>query len=218
MLGMGKRWIFDGHIAGIGTESGLRAVVGVWQQSPFGSFADVMVQDPSGHRLLLAPTREVAAFICDTYSFDSVQVVAVNAMLADRRLTVAAGPLQLTACLGRRTLLGTALRAVPRPLALNTAWLQAISPLAGLLSPGARTTGTAGSGRLEYYGVSDLHHISAAVVRWNGAHAGALAPINPAVTFGFSSVPPRPSLATVRTTVVDTAPAGDKSPSRRPYD
>ena len=202
---MGTRWIFDGHIAGIGTASGLRAVVGVWQQSPFGAFADVMVQDPSGRRLLLAPTQEVAGFIAGTYSFDEVRVVAVDARLADRQLAVDAGPLRLRAGLGRRTLLGTALRAVPRALAVHTAWLQAISPLVAALSPGARTSGTAGSGRREYYGVSDLHHLSSAVVSWDGADAGALAPIRPAVTFGFSSVPPRPSLARVRTTVVDAA-------------
>jgi hypothetical protein len=34
--------------------------------------------------------------------------------------------------------------------------------------------------------------------------AGALAPIVPAVTFGFSSVPPQPNLARVRTTVVES--------------
>jgi hypothetical protein len=210
---MGTRWIFDGHIAGIGTASGLRAVVGVWQQSPFGSFADVMVQHPSGHRLLLAPTREVAAFISATYRFDQVMVVDVRALLADRRLTVDAGPLRLRADIGRRTLLGVALRAVPRPLAEHTAWLRAISPLAAVLSPGARTSGTAGSGRREYYGVSDLHRISSAVVSWDGADAGALTPIRPAVTFGFSSVPARPGVARVRTTIVAGAD-GDMSPSR----
>lgn len=180
-------------------------MVGVWQQSPFGSFADVMVQHPSGHRVLLAPTQEVADFISATYTFDSVQVVEVSAQFADRFLTVDAGPLQLSAGTGARTLLGRSLRVVPRPLAVHTAWLRAISPLAGLLSPGARTSGTAGNGRLEFYGVSDLHHISSAVVRWNGAHAGDLAPIRPGVTFGFSSVPARPSIARVRTTVVDAA-------------
>jgi hypothetical protein len=66
--------------------------------------------------------------------------------------------------------------------------------------------GTAGNGRLEYYGVSDLHHVTSAVVTWEGADAGTLAPIRPAVTFGFSSVPPRPSLARVRTTVLDGRP------------
>lgn len=200
---MGRRWIFDGHIAGIGTTSGLRAVVGLWQDSPFGTFADVMVQQPSGHRLLLAPRPDVAGFISATYSFDEVRVVDVRASLADRSLTVDAGPLEIQAVTGVRTYLGSALRAVPRRLAVHPRWLSAVSPLAALAAPGARTYGTAGSGRTEFYGVTDLHHVTSAVVRWEGSDAGALAPIRPPVTFGFSSVPPRPSVARVRTTVVE---------------
>lgn len=116
---MTKRWVFDGHIAGIGTESGLRVVVGLWQQSPFGAFADAMVELPSGHRILLAPTAEAGDFR-----------------------------------------------------------------------------------RQEYYGVTDLHRIDSASVGWDGGDAGSLAAIRPAVTFGFSSVPLEPSLARVRTTVL----------------
>lgn len=213
---MGRRWIFDGHIAGFGTASGLRAVVGLWQHSPFGAFADVMVQQPSGHRLLLAPTDGIADFISATYRFDEVRILPVAAALADGAVVVDAGPLSIRAQVGSRTVLGTALRAVPRQLAVHPRWLQAISPVAGILSKGSRTSGSAGSGRREYYGVSDLHGIASAVITWEGADAGALAAIRPAVTFGFSSVPPRPSLARVRTTVVDTGAAGDKSPSRRP--
>jgi hypothetical protein len=213
---MGSRWVFDGHIAGVGTGSGLRAVVGIWHRSPFGAFSDVMVQQPSGHRLLLAPTAEVAGFISDTYSFDEVRVLEVNTTLAQDLLTVDAGPLAVRAWLGRRTLLGSALRAVPRPLAVHPRWLRTISPIAAVLSGGSRTSGAAGSGRHEYYGVSDLRGISSAVVSWDGADAGALSPILPPVEFGFSSVPPQPSLARVRTTVVDTGTAGETSPSRRP--
>ncbi len=198
---MGRRWIFDGHIAGIGTASGLRAVVGLWQHSPFGTFADVMVQKPSGHRLLLAPTEDIADFIAATYRFDEVRILPVSAPLADGALTVDAGPLSIRAEVGGRTLLGTALQAIPGRLAVHTRWLRAVSPLAALASPGARTFGTAGSGRLEYYGVSDLHNLMSAVVTWDGTDAGALSPIVPPVTFGFSSVPPQPSLARVRTTV-----------------
>lgn len=51
--------------------------------------------------------------------------------------------------------------------------------------------------------MSDLHSISSAVVSWDGVDAGALTPIIPAVQFGFSSVPPQPGLARVRTTVVE---------------
>ncbi|WP_285248691.1 hypothetical protein [Pseudarthrobacter sp. efr-133-R2A-89] len=201
---MDKRWIFDGHISGIGTASGLRAVVGIWQDSPFGSFADVMVQQPSGHRLLLAPRPDVAEFIAATYTFDEVRLVEVSAVLGDRTVRVDAGPLAIRAVTGARTFLGSALRAVPRRLAVDPRWLSAVSPLAALAAPGARTYGTAGSGRTEYYGVTDLHHVTSAVVSWEGSDAGTLAPIRPAVTFGFSSVPPRPSVARVRTTVVQS--------------
>ena len=53
---------FHGRIAGFGTESGVRLVVGMWPRSPLGSFADVMVERADGHRILLAPSDEVAEF------------------------------------------------------------------------------------------------------------------------------------------------------------
>ncbi|TAP45449.1 hypothetical protein [Arthrobacter sp. S39] len=164
---MGKRWTFDGHIAGIGAQSGLRAVVGVWHKSPLGAFADVMVQLPDGQRI------------------------------------------------GSRTPLGFALRAVPRPLAVHPVWLRSVDPLAGLLSPGARTSGTAGNGRRESYGVTDVHCITEAHTVWEDQDQGALAPVMPAVTFGFSSVPAQPGIARVRTTIVEGPADGDMSPSRR---
>ena len=84
---MGRRWIFDGHIAGIGTASGLRAVVGIWRESPFGPFADAMVQLPAGRRILLAPTGDVAEFIAATYSFEEVRVADAAAVLAGHLAT-----------------------------------------------------------------------------------------------------------------------------------
>ncbi|WP_244277258.1 hypothetical protein [Geodermatophilus obscurus] len=36
---------------------------------------------------------------------------------------------------------------------------------------------------------------------WDGVPLGALAAVRPPVTFGFGSVPPRPALARVTTTV-----------------
>lgn len=201
---MAERWIFKGHIAGLGSTSGLRAVVGVWHESPFGAFADVMVQEPTGHRTLLAPSRQVADFIAGTYSFDTVDVVDVAASLTAEALTVDAGPLAVRAGLGKRPLLGWGLRAVPRHLAVQPRWLRMVGPLAGVLSPGARTSGSAGSGRVEYYGVTDLRRISSGTLQFSGQDAGTLAAVRPPVTFGFSSVPPQPSLATVQTTIVGT--------------
>ena len=69
---------FRGRIAGVGTTSGVRVVVGHWQQSPLGAFSDVMLAEPDGRRHLLAPSREVADFVASTYTFDEVHVVPVT--------------------------------------------------------------------------------------------------------------------------------------------
>ncbi|MGW5372453.1 hypothetical protein ACWES4_30080, partial [Streptomyces sp. NPDC004011] len=55
---------FDGWIAGAGTSSGTRLVLGHWLRSPFGPFSDVMLERADGHRLLLAPTPETARTRC----------------------------------------------------------------------------------------------------------------------------------------------------------
>ena len=65
---------FRGQILGVGSTSGVRVVVGRWLESPFGSFADAMIERPDGHRVLLAPSAEAAEFVASTYTFDEVRV------------------------------------------------------------------------------------------------------------------------------------------------
>ena len=52
---------FTGWIAGLGTASGHRVVVGHWPRSPYGAVTDAMIEDPAGHRTLYAPTPQLAA-------------------------------------------------------------------------------------------------------------------------------------------------------------
>src|SRR5664279_2759040 len=74
---------FDGAIAGMGTASGTRLVVGMWPLSPYGSVTDVMVERPDGHRILLAPTQGFADFVAATYEFDEVRVTPVLRLRVD---------------------------------------------------------------------------------------------------------------------------------------
>src|SRR5918998_867562 len=90
---------FDGEIAGFGTATGHRVVVGRWTGSPFGPFADVMHEAPDGTRTLLAPGDEIAGYVAATYRFDRVVVVPVAAERSPDRLR-----------LGRRRLAPGALR------------------------------------------------------------------------------------------------------------
>ena len=198
---MSTRLRFDGWILGTGTTSGTRVVVGHWPRSPLGPVSDVMVQRPDGHRVLLAPTPEVAEFVGSTYTFDEVQLVPVTVGRPDAvTWTLDAGPLQLRLGTGSRPLLGRLLHAVPAPLARTPAWVGLLDRPARLLT-GLRTTGSAGNGRTEWYGVQDLHRVAEVEARWAGAGLGALAPVRPPVTFGFGSVPAEPSVVRVTTTV-----------------
>ncbi|MEU9976397.1 hypothetical protein [Streptomyces sp. NPDC051014] len=195
------RLCFDGWIAGLGTASGTRIVLGHWPRSPFGPFSDVMLERGDGERLLFAPTRRTAEFVSDTYHFDTVRVLPVDVAVLAGTWTVTAGPLHLRFATGRRTLLGHLLRAVPGPLARRPVWAAVTDGIARTLLPGVRTRGSAGGGRREWYGAQDLLSIRDLSGTYDGEDLGALAPVEPPVRFGFGSVPPRPALTRVTTTV-----------------
>jgi hypothetical protein len=196
-----RRLCFEGWIAGLGTSSGTRVVLGHWQRSPFGAFSDVMLERADGERFLLAPSRETADFIGATYVFDTVRVVPVRVGVTDHTWSVTADSLELRFLAGRRGLLGLLLRAVPGALARRPAWGALTDGPARLLLPGVRTRGSARAGRREWYGAWDLRPIRLVSGFFEGVDLGVTAPVEPPVRFGFGSVPSRPALTRVTTTV-----------------
>ncbi len=227
---MGARQRFRGRIAGVGSTSGTRVVVGWWHESPFGSFADVMVETAAGHRVLLAPTPEVAELVATTYTFDEVRLepvtvtthlsrriperpgspqVGSGANLADvgsggKGWTVEAASLALELEVGGRTALGGLLRLVPPALAGTPAFATLADPVARVVLRGVRTRGVARAGRREFYGATDVRAVTALEGTFEGADLGELRPVDPPCRFGFSSTPRRPSVTDVVTTIVDT--------------
>ncbi|MEU7058028.1 hypothetical protein [Streptomyces sp. NPDC046197] len=195
-----ERMVFDGWIAGAGTSSGTRLVLGHWAHSPFGPFSDVMLERGDGHRLLLAPDRRTAGFVAGTYTFDEVRIVPVGVEVRGDTWAVSAGPLELRFTTGRRGPLGLLLRAVPRRLAVTPAWIAVVDGPARLLR-GVRTRGSAGAGRREWYGARDLRPVRRVTASYDGVGLGALAAVEPAVRFGFGSTPRAPCVVRVTTTV-----------------
>ncbi|MFE0331765.1 hypothetical protein ACFW08_34130 [Streptomyces sp. NPDC058960] len=191
---------FDGWIAGIGTSSGMRVVLGHWVRSPFGPFTDVMIERKDGHRVLLAPSEQTARFVAGTYLFDEVRVVPVGVEAGRGQCTVAAPPLDLRFVTGRRGPMGLLLGAVPGPLAARPSWAVLVAPAARALL-GVRTHGSAGGGRYEWYGAKDLRPVIEVRAVYDGEDLGSLAPVEPPVRFGFGSTPRRPCLVSVTTTV-----------------
>jgi hypothetical protein len=198
-----RTWTFAGRILGVGTTSGVRAVVGQWDDSPLGAFADVMLERADGHRILLAPSEAVRDFVATTYRFDETRLEPVEVTRVDGSFTARTPSLELTARLGRRTGVGRLLRAVPARLAANPAMATVTDPVARVVLRGVRTRGSAGLGRREYYGATDVRAVTDVTARLDGLDLGSLAPVDPPARFGFSSTPRRPALTEVVTTVVE---------------
>lgn len=196
-----RRLTFTGHIAGLGTGAGVRMVIGSWLESPFGGFADVMVESADGHRTLLAPSEEIAEFVSATYTFDSTEIGPVNVDHVAGAFSVTAPGLVLAGRLGGPAPFDRLLRLVPGRLATAPAWLRVVDPVASRLIPGVRTHGSAGNGRREYYGVRRSRRIILVDGNFRGVDLGGLAPLDPPVKFGFSSAPKTPQMVSVTTTI-----------------
>ena len=196
-------------------------VIGMWERSPLGRFADVMIEDAAGHRVLLAPDEAVAEFVASTYTFDEVRLVPVRWRRVRGGLEVVAGGargasgavasggeaggdaevLRAVVMVGEVPPLGRLLRAVPRRVATDARWLTAIDPVARRLVAGVRTAGSAGNGRREYYGVTTMRRIVWAAASLDGVPLGAFAALDPPVRFGFGSAPPEPHLVDLVTSI-----------------
>ena len=192
---------FRGRIAGVGSTSGTRVVVGHWTDTPLGAFADAMVETPAGHRVLLAPRQEAADFIRATYIFDEVRIEPFTVTQDGPRWVVRSASLRLDLTAGDRTPLGLVLRGVPARVAESPVWCTLTDPLARVAMRGVRTRGTAGNGRREWYGATDTRRVASMSGTFDGRDLGALADVDPPCRFGFSSTPRRPSVTTVVTTV-----------------
>ena len=192
---------FAGRIAGVGSTSGIRVVVGRWDSSPWGAFADVMLEDATGHRVLLAPSDRVRNFVASTYAFDEHVIEPVSVTDTADGWQVATPSLSLRLVIGGRTPLGALLGLVPPRIATAPAWCSAIDPVARVVMRGVRTRGTAGNARREWYGATSVVSVDAIEGTWRGTDLGALAPVDPPCRFGFSSTPTRPSVTSVVTTI-----------------
>ena len=77
-------------------------------------YADVMVEQPDGHRVLLAPDDRVSDLLQQTYGFDEVVIGDVQVIIDDDHWAVTAPGLTVTLTVGGRAGLGWLLRLLPR--------------------------------------------------------------------------------------------------------
>ena len=163
----GARWTpedrFVGEIAGVGTTSGSRLVIGRWPTSPFGSFADAMVEHADGHRVL--DRAEPGGRDLHRRRL-RVRRGRGHRRRRRPRTGAAAVPRRPARRRARRSVGATrsAGRCVPcrAPIATSPTWATVVDPVARTVLRGVRTRGTTPGGD-EFYGATDRHRIVAAV-------------------------------------------------------
>ncbi|MFN2607842.1 MAG: hypothetical protein ABR511_08090 [Acidimicrobiales bacterium] len=200
-------------------------MVGHWATSPLGPITDLMWASPDGERLLVAPSAEVAAFVSAVYGFDRTVVSPLHAGTDGGRWPSAGvaptvHSLHVTAPdlgLDLRLEAGAGWRIpFPRP-AWFTRWVE--GPVARALL-GVRTYGVSPTGVREWYRTDVYRRVTAGRATVGGRDLGPLGPVRPAVGFGFSEPPRRPSLVAVRPLLWDPSGALDRllaaSPRPRP--
>lgn len=180
-----------GRIAATGFASGDRLVIGMWDASPIGPFADVMWAEPDGRRVLYAAPH-AARFITAVYGFDDVVETELRAVrggpaLGAGSLDVAFGPWQLALRAGR-----------PVPFPPRPAWVTRYveAPIARRLMA-VETYGVSPTGVEEWYRCSAVRRVRSADMV-GPRDLGPLAPVAPRCGFGFSEPPRFPSLTEVR--------------------
>ncbi|MEO6714490.1 MAG: hypothetical protein ABIM89_13800, partial [Mycobacteriales bacterium] len=188
---------------GFGTASGHRFVAGVWARSPFGPFADIMWEQPDGRRVLIAPNDQIRDFVASTYRFDDTIVTPVYFSHVGATWTVRAEPVSLSLTPGRPDLVGWLLAAVPRPIRRSRLFAQAADWPAKRVLPGVRTAGVAPGGNRQWYCAQDHRPLVRGAAWLHADPLGAAQPIDPPVTFGFSSTPSRPAWVRVVTYLED---------------
>jgi hypothetical protein len=197
-----------GRILGCGFTSGDRVVVGMWDDSPIGAFADVMWAEPDGTRVLYADER-AATFITAVYEFDRVVHAPVEATWDGRSLEVAftggsPGEAAGDGAAGRaRTELHfTCGRGVPFPPRPPWVTRRIEAPIARRLF-GVETYGVSPTEVQEWYRARRWHRVREARGFVGGRSLGDIAPVAPRCGFGFSEAPELPSLTEVRPLLVD---------------
>jgi hypothetical protein len=194
---------FRGSIAGAGFTSGDRFVVGIWTESPFGPFSDVMWSRPDGTRILVAHGAS-GTFIERHYRFDEVRSSPVEVGWRDSTLTVQASDVTLTLEVGSSSFLSALLRARSARLGRLPAWMaledMLLRPLTAPLigsARGIRVRGRTAAGAREWYVLEGHRPITSGTGAAGALDLGSVTVVDRRMGFGFSEFPVRPALVTV---------------------
>jgi len=181
--------VFVGRITSTGFTSGDRIVIGDWEESPLGSFTNVMWARPDGSRILISPSEVHAAYVSELYNFEEVEVTEISVERNRRGVTIGGSGLAVSISWG-----------LPFPLPFwRPLWfIASIEALFGRILFGTKTHGVTENGRREWYSVRSVSRILRAEASFEGNDLGEKMEFETNACFGFSEPPSTPSSVTLK--------------------
>ena len=182
--------IFEGRITSCGFDSGDRIVIGIWESSPFGSFADIMWAKPDGTKILIAPNNEIGNYINSLYDFDEIRIEEIKIERKPKEIFFSCTDISCQFNWGKEI----SLLVKRRPL-----WfVSTIEYFFGWLMFGTKTHGKTKNGRKEWYVVDKISRLKGAKAEITGKDLGVYCKFYPKANFGFSDPPKMPASVLVR--------------------
>ena len=182
--------IFEGRITSCGFDSGDRIVIGMWKNSPFGSFADIMWAKPDGKKVLIAPNKEIGEYIDSLYDFDEVRIEEIKIEKKHKEIIFSSKDIKCQFEWGKEI----SFLLKKRPL-----WfVSTIEYFFGWLIFRTKTHGKTKNGRKEWYVVDKISRLKNAKAELSGKNLGKYTRFYPKANFGFSDPPNMPASVIVR--------------------
>ena len=182
--------IFEGRITSCGFDSGDRIVIGMWESSPFGSFADIMWAKPDGTKILIAPNSEIGDYIYSLYDFDEVRIEEIKIKRKLKEICFSTTDINCQFNWGKEI----SFLVKRRPL-----WFVAtVEYFFGWLIFRTKTHGKTKNGRKEWYVVDKISRLKNAKAEIAGKNLGHYSKFSPKANFGFSDPPNMPASVLVR--------------------
>ena len=185
-----KMDVFSGRITSCGFESGDRIVIGDWNDSPFGSFTDVMWATREGKRILIAPNTLISDYVQSLYTFEEVLIEDIKIDHRLQEMTLSSESLNLEYKWNR----GWSI-----PFSRSLFFIATVELLFARIFWGTRTHGRSKNNRKEWYAIDRVSNIIEAKATINGKDAGKKTLMTEQCKFGFSESPKNPSSVVVRT-------------------
>ncbi len=184
--------MFIGRITSTSFATGDRIVIGDWEESPLGSFTNVMWARKDGKRILISPSKKCAEYVSKIYSFEEVRICPIEVIREDKKLQVKGPNLVLNMEWGRSLMI---------PIKRPRWFISTIECIVGNLIFGSKTYGKTRDGRKEWYMIKGISKVSKAYGEYNGETFGSMEKnLNPSL-FGFSEPPKIPSSVLVNSII-----------------